>query len=39
MCLAVVAGCTSHDELNSPCPNYGQSCDKTPVNSWNYKNV
>lgn len=35
-CLLLNA-CSTTD-LNSPCPNYGAYCDKTPVNSWNYQN-
>ena len=30
-----LAGCAS-DNLNAPCPNFGSSCSKAPVNSWDY---
>lgn len=32
-----LAGCAS-PTLKAPCPNYGDSCHKTPVNSWDYSN-
>ena len=25
------------DNLNAPCPNFGASCKKIPVNSWDYQ--
>ena len=31
-----LAGCVS-DYLNAPCPNFGSSCTKVPVNGWDYK--
>lgn len=32
---AVLAGCASTTTLKAPCPNFGKSCDKAPINSWN----
>ncbi len=29
-------GCTK-DNIGSPCKNFGKSCAKTQINSWNYK--
>jgi hypothetical protein len=40
VCIVAVgslAGCASTN-LTAPCKGYGQSCFKTPINSWNYKN-
>jgi hypothetical protein len=34
--IASMAGCAS-DNLNAPCPNFGASCKKIPVNSWDYQ--
>lgn len=31
-------GCAS-DNLKAPCSDYGSSCDKTPVNSWDTSSV
>jgi len=31
--LAALGGCAS-DQLNAPCPHFGASCSKVPVNSW-----
>ena len=31
---AGISGCATHS-LNAPCPNFGSSCLKIPVNSWN----
>ena len=36
MTLGLV-GCVK-DNIGSPCPNFGKSCSKTPINSWNYNN-
>jgi len=33
--VTILSGCAS-DNLKAPCPNYGSSCHKTPINSWNY---
>lgn len=34
--MLVTFFCTScaSDTIGSPCPNYGEWCDKTPINSW-----
>lgn len=29
----LLTGCASQS-LKAPCPDYGKSCSKTPVNSW-----
>ncbi len=39
MCILIVvivtlSGCAKSN-LNTPCPNFGDSCMKAPVNSWN----
>mgnify|MGYP003557399950 FL=1 len=31
-----IVGCAS-EKLNAPCPNFGASCKKIPVNSWDYQ--
>ena len=31
--LGALGGC-ARDQLNAPCPNFGASCSKVPVNSW-----
>lgn len=38
--IAVALGLTgcAKDNIGSPCPNFGKSCSKTPINSWNYNN-
>jgi hypothetical protein len=28
-------GCAAH-EAKAPCPQYGQWCSKTPINTWTY---
>lgn len=33
--MVSVTACVS-DSLNAPCPNFGASCKKIPVNSWDY---
>jgi hypothetical protein len=35
--LFMLTAC-AESELTAPCPNYGQSCVKKPINSWNYPN-
>ncbi len=30
-----LSGCAK-DTLDSPCPNFGRTCSKQPVNSWDY---
>ncbi|NNM58285.1 MAG: hypothetical protein HKM04_00505 [Legionellales bacterium] len=37
--LVALAGCSSSTTLKAPCPNYGASCAKQPINSWDYKTV
>jgi len=32
-----LGGCAKNT-IDSPCPNFGKSCSKTPINSWNYNN-
>lgn len=34
----LLLGCAS-DSLKAPCPDYGASCDKTPVNSWDTSEI
>lgn len=34
-----ITGCTSTATLKAPCPNYGASCAKKPINSWDYHAV
>lgn len=31
--MSVMSGCAK-DNLNAPCPNFGASCQKSPVNGW-----
>lgn len=31
--LLLLTGCASQS-LKAPCPDYGQFCEKTPINSW-----
>jgi len=31
---ALFGGCATSGNLNAPCPNYGASCVRVPVNSW-----
>ena len=33
--VASLSGCAK-DTLDSPCPNFGRTCTKQPVNSWDY---
>lgn len=33
--VLTLSGCAK-DTLESPCPNYGRTCHKQPVNSWDY---
>jgi len=33
--LLALTGCSSA-ELSAPCPNFGNSCHQTPLNSWDY---
>jgi hypothetical protein len=33
--IVSTAGCASNS-LNAPCPDFGSSCKKIPVNSWDY---
>ena len=35
--ILTLAGCASHQDLKAPCPNFGDSCQQTPINSWNYQ--
>ena len=36
--VALGLGGCAKDNIGSPCPNFGKSCPKTPINSWNYNN-
>ena len=31
---ALFGGCATSGSLNAPCPNYGATCARVPVNSW-----
>lgn len=33
MSMFAMSACASHS-LDAPCPNYGEYCAKTPINSW-----
>lgn len=33
--ISLLAGCAAQANLNAPCPNFGSSCTKIPINSWN----
>lgn len=35
--VCAMGGCAK-DSIGSPCPDFGKSCTKTPINSWNYNN-
>ena len=35
----LLTGCASDTALKAPCPNYGASCAKKPINSWDYQAV
>jgi hypothetical protein len=32
--LGVLSGCAANN-IGAPCPNFGSSCQKAPINSWN----
>ncbi len=32
-------GCSNTTTLKAPCPNYGASCAKKPINSWDFQTV
>lgn len=36
LALLLLSGC-ARTVLKAPCPNYGNSCSKTPINSWDYQ--
>jgi hypothetical protein len=31
-----LAGC-AHQDLKTPCPDFGEDCNQVPINSWNYQ--
>jgi hypothetical protein len=39
MLVSVLLVACASDNLKAPCPDYGASCDKTPVNSWDTSEV
>ena len=34
--ISLLAGCAASN-IGSPCPNFGKSCRKIPINSWDYQ--
>ena len=33
--FSLLVSCSS-DQIQSACPNFGDNCVKTPINSWNF---